>query len=229
MERFEDDGTVTGVAAWSSIPVKLAVGTRFGLDGTSIARQVRESGTPARVDTFHAATGAIAREAQDVGIRSSVGCPIVVAGRLWGVIAASRKSVTLPAGRVEISSFTELVPRPSRTPRASGLAASRAPICPPETIQRRCWSAICRRSAAAIVSLALELRPRRRLAPRTTELVGRSARSPTAHSSSRRLRESLRLLSRRTAEGVSAWLTSSALGRRAGLAACRGEHPIPTV
>jgi GAF domain-containing protein len=26
-----------------------------------------------------------------VGIRSSVGCPIVVAGRLWGVIAASTK------------------------------------------------------------------------------------------------------------------------------------------
>jgi hypothetical protein len=43
------------------------------------------------VDSFGQDTEAIAREARAVGIRASVGCPIVVGGRLWGVVAASRK------------------------------------------------------------------------------------------------------------------------------------------
>ena len=84
MERYEPDGTVTGVAAWGRIPVELAVGTRFGLDGLSIARGVKETGGPVRVDSFGQDRGAIAREARAVGIRSSVGCPILVGGRLWG-------------------------------------------------------------------------------------------------------------------------------------------------
>jgi K+-sensing histidine kinase KdpD len=33
MERYETDGTVTGVAAWSRVPARLAVGTRFPLTG----------------------------------------------------------------------------------------------------------------------------------------------------------------------------------------------------
>jgi K+-sensing histidine kinase KdpD len=88
MERYEADGAVTGVAVWGRVPVELAVGTRFNLDGLSIARGVKEAGAPVRVDSFGEDAGAIAREARAVGIRSSVGCPIVVGGRLWGVIAA---------------------------------------------------------------------------------------------------------------------------------------------
>ncbi len=89
MERFEADGTVTAVAAWSRGSGALAVGTRFPLEGASIAAQVYETGRPARVDSFEGATGPIAHEARALGIRSSVGCPIVVGGRTWGVIAAS--------------------------------------------------------------------------------------------------------------------------------------------
>ena len=44
MERYEDDGTVTGVAAWGRVPVELAVGTRIDLDGLSIARGVQQTG-----------------------------------------------------------------------------------------------------------------------------------------------------------------------------------------
>jgi K+-sensing histidine kinase KdpD len=84
MERYEADGTVTGVAVWGRVPVELAVGTRFSLDGLSIARGVKETGGPVRVDSFGQDAGAIAREARAVGIRSSVGCPIMVGGRLWG-------------------------------------------------------------------------------------------------------------------------------------------------
>jgi Domain of unknown function (DUF4118)/GAF domain len=89
MERYETDGTVTGVGAWSRVAAKLAVGTRFPLDGSSIARDVLRTGGPVRLESFAGETGTIAREAHAVGIRSSVGCPITVAGQLWGVIAAS--------------------------------------------------------------------------------------------------------------------------------------------
>ncbi len=111
MERFEPDHTVTAIAAWSrSGEARLAVGTRFALEGASIAAQVHETGRPARVDSFVGAFGPIAREAQELGIRSSVGCPIVVGGRTWGVIAAS---ATREAGfprdtESRIAEFTEL-------------------------------------------------------------------------------------------------------------------------
>ena len=99
MERYEADGTVTGVAAWSRGSRRLAIGTRFELDGQSVAREVRQAGGPVRLDSFAGTTGSIAGEARALGIRSSVGCPIVVAGHVWGVIAASTRSDdSVPAG-----------------------------------------------------------------------------------------------------------------------------------
>ncbi|MFC5263142.1 GAF domain-containing protein [Kribbella qitaiheensis] len=111
MERYEADGTVIGVAAWSRVPVQLTVGTRFTLEGLSVASEVRQSSRPVRLDSFAGSTGEIAEEARALGIRSSVGCPIVVAGHVWGVIAASTKSVEPFAANTEsqIASFTELV------------------------------------------------------------------------------------------------------------------------
>jgi signal transduction histidine kinase len=111
MERYENDGTVTGVAAWGQVPVELTVGTRLDLDGLSIARGVRQTGGAVRVDSFGLAAGAIAREARAAGIRASVGCPIVVGGRLWGGIAAStkREEPFPPDVETRIAGFTELV------------------------------------------------------------------------------------------------------------------------
>jgi signal transduction histidine kinase len=111
LERFEPDGTVTGVAVWSRVPVQLAVGTRISLEGPSIARLVRDTRAPARIDSFAGTQGPIAHEARQLGIRSSVGCPIVVGGGLWGVIAASTKSDNpFPADtEAQIGEFTELV------------------------------------------------------------------------------------------------------------------------
>jgi signal transduction histidine kinase len=112
MERFEPDRTVTAVAAWSRAgEAQLAVGKRFALEGKSIAAQVLTTGRPARVDTFVGASGPIAREAQALGIRASVGCPIVVGRRTWGVIAASttRDAPFPPNTESRIADFTELV------------------------------------------------------------------------------------------------------------------------
>jgi signal transduction histidine kinase len=112
MERFETDGAVTAIAAWArDHRAQLAVRTRFALEGASIAAQVRDTGRPARVDSFVGATGPIAREAQALGIRASVGCPITVDGHLWGVIAASKtRAEPFPADtESRIGDFTALV------------------------------------------------------------------------------------------------------------------------
>ena len=112
LERFEPDRTVTVVAAWSrSGTDRLAVGTRFALDETSIAALVSKTGRPGRVDGFEGSSGPIARENQALGIRSSVGCPIVVGGRTWGVIAAStrREARFSPNTESRLADFTELV------------------------------------------------------------------------------------------------------------------------
>jgi signal transduction histidine kinase len=162
MERYEQDGTVTGVAAWGRVPVELAVGTRFHLDGLSIARGVQQTGGPVRVDSFGQDTGAIAREARAVGIRSSVGCPIVVAGRLWGVIAASskREEPFPPDTEAQIARFTELVATAVANAEAhAALTASRARIvATADQTRRRIERDLHDGAQQRLVSLALRLR-----------------------------------------------------------------------
>jgi signal transduction histidine kinase len=162
MERYEPDGTVTGIAAWSSVPAHLTVGTRFDLDGPSVARAVRETGGPVRIDSFTGATGAIAREAGELGIRSSVGCPIMVAGRPWGVIAASTKSdEPFPANtQSQIASFTELVATAVENAEARAeLTASRARIvATADQTRRRIERDLHDGAQQRLVTLALQLR-----------------------------------------------------------------------
>jgi signal transduction histidine kinase len=132
---------VIGVAAWSrSDAPELAVGKRFSLEGASIAALVHEASRPVRVDSFTDAHGPIAQEAQRLGIRSSVGCPIVVDGGLWGVIAASSKTTTpFPADtESQMAEFTELVATAIANSEArTQVAASRARIVVATDEERR--------------------------------------------------------------------------------------------
>jgi signal transduction histidine kinase len=111
LERYEPDGTVTGVGAWGRVRARLAVGTRIELDGVSVARDVLRTGGPARISSFAFEDGTIAAEARELGIRASIGCPIIVDGHLWGVVVASSKSTrAFPAGtEARIQRFTDLV------------------------------------------------------------------------------------------------------------------------
>ena len=169
MEHFEEDGSVIGVAAWSKVPTRLAVGTRFGLEGPSIARAVRQTQGPARVSDFAGATGQIAEEAHEAGIHSSVGCPIVVAGRLWGVIAASTRSPDPfpPNTEVQIAGFTEIVATAIANAESRiQLAASRARVVAAgdemrQRLERNLHDSLQQR----LVSLTLRLRLIRDTAP----------------------------------------------------------------
>ena len=141
MERYESGDSVVGVAGWSRGDApELAVGTRLSLEGASIAALVRDASRPVRVDSFADADGPIAQEAHGLGIRSSVGCPIVVDGRLWGAIAASSKSATPfpPDTESQIAEFTELVATAvANTEARAEVAASRARIVAAADEERR--------------------------------------------------------------------------------------------
>jgi hypothetical protein len=65
----------------------------------------------ARIDDYSGLEGDLADVARRRGIRPAVGVPIVVAGRLWGVMAVSSKEHDpLPQGtEARLADFTELV------------------------------------------------------------------------------------------------------------------------
>jgi signal transduction histidine kinase len=110
MGRYEPDGQALAIAGWSRSGRHVAVGTHADISGDNVAGRVLLTGRPARVDDYEGAPGAVAAMLRAVGLRSSVGCPVIVDGRLWGVMIASSKSETrLPEGtEARINAFTEL-------------------------------------------------------------------------------------------------------------------------
>jgi PAS domain S-box-containing protein len=110
--RYEGDGgTATVIASWSRTGDQLPMGTVVPTDGENVSALVLQTGRPARMDSYDDAAGPIAAKLRDLGIRSSVGAPIVVDGRRWGVVVVSSKGdETLPGDTEErIAAFTELV------------------------------------------------------------------------------------------------------------------------
>jgi PAS domain S-box-containing protein len=109
MSRYEPDGTAIVIGAWGDHPLR--AGARWTLDGPSISATVLQTGRTARFDDAPEGPGAIADVARDLGVHSRVGVPIVVDGRIWGVVAVGatdRRS--LPAGiETRLEEFTELV------------------------------------------------------------------------------------------------------------------------
>jgi PAS domain S-box-containing protein len=111
MGRLDPDGMFTTVAAWSTAVTAFPVGARWIPEGKNVTTIVYETGRPARIDDFADASGPVGVAGREAGYRSAVGTPIVVEGRVWGVMtAASSAEEPLPSDtEVRLSSFTELV------------------------------------------------------------------------------------------------------------------------
>ena len=112
LARYESDNTLTTLAIWGARGGTFpAVGRRHTLGGQNTSTLVLKTGRPARLDAYPAASDSIAAVISGVGVRSSVGAPIHVEGRLWGVIhAASTREQPLPSdAETRLASFTELV------------------------------------------------------------------------------------------------------------------------
>jgi DNA-binding NarL/FixJ family response regulator/signal transduction histidine kinase len=138
--RYEDGGTVQVVASWGEPDAAVPVGTHVTPGDHSLASTVRRTARPARIDDLAQATATSPSSSCELGIRSAVGTPIVIQGRVWGVmIAASPHAEPLPAGTEErIGAFTSLVVTAiSNIQARSDLAASRARIVAATDEERR--------------------------------------------------------------------------------------------
>jgi signal transduction histidine kinase len=111
MGRYEPDGTLTFVASWGRAVGYVPVGSRWSVGGKNIGTLVFETGRPARIDSYADASGPVAVNAREKGVRSSVATPIIVEGRLWGVVGAGSSEEQPLPGETEdrLASFTELL------------------------------------------------------------------------------------------------------------------------
>ncbi len=112
LNRFYPDGAGTVVGTWSKPGVlPVPAGLRLERGGRNLHTLVFQTGRPARTDDYADASGPVADVARERGIRSSVGAPISVEGRLWGFMSAmSTREEQLPADtEARLAGFTELV------------------------------------------------------------------------------------------------------------------------
>ena len=87
LARYDDD-VITVVAQFGTAH-HLRLGERFALGGTNVTTTVLRTGAAARLDDVTTATGPIGDAARRAGVRSTVGTPVIVDGRTWGVLAAN--------------------------------------------------------------------------------------------------------------------------------------------
>jgi signal transduction histidine kinase len=168
--RYETDGTATFVASWGE-PTIVPAGTRIALDGRNIATLVRSSGRPARIEDYEDAPGSVAAIARERGVRSAVGAPITVEGRLWGAMAAfSKADKPLPSGiELRLADFTDLVGTAiANTQARVDLTASRARVvAATDDIRRRIERDLHDGTQQRLVSLALDVRNTQASVPNT--------------------------------------------------------------
>ena len=162
MLRYKSDGTATVVAVWGRSSQALAPGTSLSLDGDSVSAMVRDRAEPARIDSFADAEGPVSALLRDIGIRSSAGSPIIVAGHVWGVMIASTRSSEpiAPDAEARLAQFTDLAATAVANAQSrSELTASRARIVAAgDEARRRIERDLHDGLQQRLVSLALRLR-----------------------------------------------------------------------
>jgi signal transduction histidine kinase len=140
LAHFTPDGFNVTMAGWSRHDVHMRPGTRLRLEGDVINTLVRDTAAPGRVDRYDHAQGDIAQVLRGLGVRSEVGAPVVVEGRVWGaLIAGTDEDEPLPPGvEHRLAGFAELVATAIANATAhQELVASRARIVEAADEQRR--------------------------------------------------------------------------------------------
>lgn len=175
--RFEPDGTATVVGSWDKLGGRwLTLGSRWPAEEASIAGQVRRTGRPVWILDYEDPGSAAAAWSREHGIRSSLGSPIVVERRLWGVIIAFYRTTGSRAEGIEerMLAFTELVAMAvANTESRAQLAASRARVvAAADETRRRIERDLHDGTQQRLISLALELRAAQaRVPPEQQDLV----------------------------------------------------------
>jgi signal transduction histidine kinase len=110
--RFEEDRTATVLGTWSANDEpSFPVGSRVPIEGGTVTAKLYRSGRPERVDDYSGVGGELAATIREFGVRSVVGAPVNVAGKLWGaVMVVSGEPFSFPEDTERrIADFAELV------------------------------------------------------------------------------------------------------------------------
>ena len=161
LSRYDPDRFLTRVGRWSRPGVDLPAGDRSALGGRNVSTLVFETGQAARLDNYGDDAGDAAVWVA-AGLCSSVGVPISVEGRLWGVVVALSMSAQPlpPDADTRLAGFTELVATAIANAEGQAeLTASRARIvATADETRHRIERDLHDGAQQRLVSLALQLR-----------------------------------------------------------------------
>jgi PAS domain S-box-containing protein len=137
--RYEVDDTATVVGRHNRDGIAaFPIDARLPTDESTTIGRVLASGAPARVDDWGAVTGAFAETMLQIGYRSTVAAPIVVAGTLWGAVSIGSEDPLPPESESRLGAFCELVSLAVASAQArADLRASRARVVKAGDEQRR--------------------------------------------------------------------------------------------
>jgi signal transduction histidine kinase len=162
--RFEVDEVVVVAVSRTDLSIKnpMVVGERFVLDGDNVATRVLRTGRGARLDQAESlkAAGAVAERLRENDRGCTVGVPIIVDGRMWGLAAVGARE-RLPSDTEErLGDFAELVATAiANAEWRAELTASRARIvAAADDARRRLERDLHDGAQQRLVSLGLELR-----------------------------------------------------------------------
>jgi PAS domain S-box-containing protein len=111
LSRYEPDDEVIVVAHRGADPRTVPPGTRVSHRGENVTTLVRRSQRSVRMEHSDEIQHVIVELSRGRGVRASVGAPIVVDGRLWGVAIANWRGETVPPADTEerMAQFAELL------------------------------------------------------------------------------------------------------------------------
>ncbi|MET7402356.1 DUF4118 domain-containing protein [Dactylosporangium sp. NPDC005572] len=155
--RYESNCTATRFAGLS----ELNGPTSIPLEGDNVIGKVIRTRRPARIDSYDNATGPAAATARRLGIRSAVGVPVMVQGRLWGVLAVMSFTAEAipPTAETRLADFSDLIATAiANVEHRAQLAASRTRIVTAADNARRQFERDLHDGVLQrVVSLGLEL------------------------------------------------------------------------
>jgi PAS domain S-box-containing protein len=163
VSQYDADVALIPLAVYHGDRVQqLPDGLRLALDGDNVATRVFRTGHAARMDSHDNAAGTHAARIRELGIRSAVGVPIVVDGRLWGaaIVGSQRSEPMPPDTEARVGDFADLVATAiANAATRAELIASRARIvAAADDARRRLERDLHDGAQQRLVSLGLQTR-----------------------------------------------------------------------
>jgi signal transduction histidine kinase len=162
LSRYETHDTLTLIGKWSRTDGYLPVGARYPLAEGTVSSLIDETRRPGRIELDAETLSSLPSAIRDLGWVSVVGAPILVDGRLWGLVGiSSTTEESLPPSTEErLMEFTELVATAiANAESRAELTASRARIVAAgDEARRRIERDLHDGTQQRLVSLALAAR-----------------------------------------------------------------------